>query len=157
MLSPELVEFLVRAKKKTYAGEGKEISPQKLGFKELEYEEGEWYYRDSYTGFYQAPGQEVVYFQDKPVWAMAYGGGMRKDFHGDEDLAKQTFGFLKKCLSQVEKDEPFRGPREFSDGGFSYKMKIEGDVNDFSGEEKIFYKGKEVFKQRFIGGMIIPK
>jgi len=157
MRSPEFAEFLVRAKKETYAGGGEEISPQRPGFTELVYEEGDYSYRDSYSGFYQAPGQEVVYFQGKPVWAMAYSGGMKTEFHGDEALAKKTFGFLKKCLSQVEENEPFRGPKEHSEGDFSYQMEVEGDVNDFSGEERIFYKGKEVFHQRFIGGMIIQK
>ncbi len=157
MISSKLVEFLVRAKKETYAGGGEEISPQRPGFKESEYREGDWYYRDSYSGFYQAPGQEVVYFKDEPVWAMTYSGGMKKEFHGDEALAKKTFGFLKKCLSQAGKDEPFRGPRELVEGDFSYQMVLKGDINDFSGEERIFYKGKEVFHQRFIGGMIIQK
>lgn len=153
----ELAKFLVKAKKKTYAGEGEEITPQRFGFKELEYKVGDWYYRDSYSGFYQAPGQEVVYFQGEPVWAMAYSGGMRKEFRGDESLAKKTFGFLKECLSRVEEKEPFRGPRGYSEGDFSYQMKIEGDINDFSGEEKIYHQGKEVFHQHFTGGAIIQK
>lgn len=153
----DLARFLVKAKKKAYAGGGEETSSQRPGFKELEYKEGDWYYRDSYSGFYQAPGQEVGYFQDQPVWAMAYSGGMREKFHEDESLAKKTFGFLKKCLLQVEEEEPFRGPRKYSEGDFSYEMELEGDINDFSGKEKIFYKGKEVFHQYFIGGMIIQK
>lgn len=153
----KLTKFLIKAKKKAYAGGGKEISSQRPGFKELEYKEGDYYYRDSYSGFYQAPGQEVVYFQDKPIWAMAYSGGMKKKFHGDETLAKKTFGFLKKCLLKVPENEPFRGPREFSEGDFSYQMEVEGDVNDFSGEERIFYQREEVFHQYFIGGMIVQK
>ncbi len=36
-------------------------------------------------------------------------------------------------------------------------MTLEGDINDFSGEEKIFYQGKEVYRQYFIGGLIIHK
>lgn len=157
MNNPELVKFLVTAKKNTYAAGGKEIPPQRPNFKELEYREGDWYYRDSYSGFYQAPGQEVVYFQGKPVWAMAYSGGMVKEFHGNEEFAKQTFGFLIKCLSLVKEEEPFRGPREFSEGDYSYSVKLEGGITDFSGEEKIFYKGREIFRQHFIGGLIIPK
>ena len=153
----ELAKFLVKAKKKTYAGEGEEISPQRPRFKELEYKEGDWYYRDSYSGFYQAPGQEVVYFQDEPVWAMAYSGGMRKEFYENKALAEKTFNFLKECLSRVEEKEPFRGPRKYSEGDFSYEMELEGDINDFSGEERIYHQGKEVFHQYFIGGTIIQK
>ena len=68
-----------------------------------------------------------------------------------------TYDFLKKCLLQVKEDEPFRGPRNFRKGDFSYQMMVNGDLNDFSGEEKIFFKGKEVFRQYFVGGMIIQK
>jgi len=153
----ELSNFLVKAKKNAYAGDGKEISPQRPGFIELEYQEGDWYYRDSYTGFFQAPGQEVVYYKEKPVWAMAYSGGMRKEFHGNRDFAQKTFEFLIKRLSQVEENKPYRGPRKFQEGDFSYEMKVKGDITDFSGEEKIFYQEKEVFRQHFIGGTIIQK
>ena len=153
----ELAQFLVKAKKNAYAGGEKEISPQRQGFREMEYQVGDWYYRDSFTGFFQAPGQEVVYYKEKPVWAMAYSGGMRKELHGNAVFAKKTFEFLIKCLSQVEENKPFRGPRNFSEGDFSYEMQAKGDITDFSGKEKIFFKGKEVFKQFFIGGVIIQK
>lgn len=153
----ELAKFLVKAKKNAYAGDGKEISSQRQGFIELEYKEGDWYYRDSFTGFFQAPGQEVVYYKEKPVWAMAYSGGMRKEFHGNIDFTQKTFGFLIKCLSQVKEDEPFRGPRNYSEGDFSYQMIVNGDITDFSGKEKIFYQEKEVFRQHFIGGTVIQK
>ncbi len=63
----ELKKFLVEAKKHTYAGGGKETTPQRPGFIELEFSKGSWYYRDSYCGFFQAPGQEVVRFNGKPV------------------------------------------------------------------------------------------
>lgn len=48
----ELAKFLVKAKKQTYAGEGKEIIPERPDFKELEYSEDNYNYRDSYTGFF---------------------------------------------------------------------------------------------------------
>ena len=48
----QLKQFLVKAKKATYANESaKEITPERPGFKELEYKEGIWSYRDSYSGF----------------------------------------------------------------------------------------------------------
>ena len=36
-------------------------------------------------------------------------------------------------------------------------MELIGDITDFSGEEKIFHQGKEVFYQHFIGGVIVQK
>jgi len=153
----ELANFLVKAKCKTYAGDGTEVFPQRPGFKELEYKEGDWEYRDSYAGFYFAPGQEIVRFQGTPVWAMAYSGGMRPEHHGNKEFAKQTFTFLKKALSRVEVTRPFRGPENFHDGDYEYSDSSEGDITDFKGTERILHQGKEVFRQDYIGGLILPK
>ena len=51
----QLAKFLVKAKVQTYASDGKEIEPQRPGFKELEFKEEDWEYRDSYAGFFFAP------------------------------------------------------------------------------------------------------
>ncbi len=153
----ELVQFLVKAKSQAYAGDGKEVSPQRPGFKELLFKEGNWEYRDSYAGFFFAPGQEVVRFKGNPIWTMAYSGGMLIKYHGNTDFAKQTFTFLKKCLLRVEESRPFRGPEKFQEGDFKYKDSSKGNLTDFSGTEHIFFKGKEVFRQHYIGGLIIPK
>lgn len=67
----QLAGFLVRAKAKTYAGNGKASATQRPGFRELGFSDGAWSYRDSYAGFYSATGQEVVRFKGRPVWMMA--------------------------------------------------------------------------------------
>jgi len=46
----ELVAFILEAKKQAYAGDGKEITPERPGFKELGFRKGHWEYRDSYSG-----------------------------------------------------------------------------------------------------------
>ncbi len=153
----ELSTFLDKAKVQAYAGEGKEIPSQRPDFKELEFSEGDYVYRDSYAGFFFAPGQEVVRFKGKPIWAMAYSGGMLPEYHGDVKFAKQTFTFLKQCLLRIEEARPFRGPKNFKEGDFEYKDASVGNVSDFSGTEHIFYRGKEVFRQHYIGGLIISK
>lgn len=153
----ELKEFLVKAKVNTYAGDGKEIVSQRPDFKELEFSEGDWYYRDSYTGFYQAPGQEIVRFKGEVVWAMAYSGGMKRKFFNKPDFTKQIFNFLKKCLEQVNKEIPYRGPLNFKEGDYDYINKVKGNIKEFTGCEKILYQGKVVFKQSYIGGLVIPK
>jgi len=42
--------------------------------------EGGWYYKDSYTGFFQSWGREVVWHNQKPFWTQIYGGGMTAKF-----------------------------------------------------------------------------
>lgn len=154
----ELAEFLVEAKKKTYANaDVKEAKAQRPQFKELEYKKGKWEYRDSYCGFFFAPGQEIVRYNKQPVWAMAYSGGMNKKYHGNIVFAKETFGFLKSALAKVNTKIPYRGPKSYSLENYKYTNNVKGNITDFSGTEKIFYKEKEVFKQEYIGGLIIPK
>ena len=153
----KLAEFLVRAKIQTYAGDGKEVEPQRPGFNELEYSEDDFEYRDSYAGFYCAPGQEVVRFNGKPIWAMAYNGGMIKKYQDDEAFSSMTFAFLKEALKRVDKSRPFRGPESLKDGDFEYIDETEGDIALFNGCEKIFYKDEEVFRQHYMGGLILGK
>ena len=164
----ELAKFLVKAKKGTYAGDGRELTPERPGFKELEFSDGDWVYRDSYVGFFRAPGQEVVRFQGEPVWTMSYDGGMLPGYREDVAFAKETFGFLKKALLLVPEYAPFRGPGKFEEhsGGIRwiYKTLLENilhSLTDFHGRETIsIYDGtvtKNVFAQRYMGGLVIPK
>jgi len=153
----ELAKFLVEAKKNTYAADGKEVGPERKGFKEFEYRRGKWYYKDSYVGFFMAHGQEVVRYEEKPVWVMSYSGGMKEDFQNDIEFAKETFSFLKKALSKVEESRPFRGPRLFEKNGFIYMNEYYGDIKNFRGIELINCKGKNVFKQNYIGVLIKGK
>ncbi len=152
-----LANFLVEAKTKTYAGNSKEVSSQRPGFKELEFRKGNWRYRDSYAGFFMTTGQEVVYFENKPFWAMAYAGGMLPQYIEKKEFASKTFCFLKKALLQVKKSRPFRGPENFKEAEWEYKDSSKGTIADFKGIEHIYYQGKEVFKQNYVGGLIKPK
>jgi len=62
-LLQELNRFLGKAALNTYAGGGQEVDPEEVGFKELEFKEGGWYYKDSYTGFFQSKA-----FLDANLW-----------------------------------------------------------------------------------------
>ena len=151
-----LRKFLIIAKKNTYATGNKNASPERKDFDELEYKTGDFYYRDSYYGFFHAPGQEIVRYKDEPVWNMSYNGGMRKGFE-DVVFAKETYTFLKKVLGMVEEKNPYRGPAKVEDGDFLYTNEIEGNIEEFKGIEKIFFKGKEVFRQDYVGGLVMNK
>ncbi|MEK6845381.1 MAG: DUF5680 domain-containing protein, partial [Nanoarchaeota archaeon] len=116
-----------------------------------------WQYVDSYTGYYRAPGQEVVRYQGEPIWLMSYDGGMLPEYLGKSQFTKQTFDFLKKALLEVKRSRPFRGPELFVEKNYTYLCQSEGTIIDFHGEEKIIYHGKEVFQQRFMGGLVVKK
>jgi hypothetical protein len=152
----ELNRFLLGANVNGYASDGNEyLPPQRPGFNEIEYQKGDWLFHDSYSGHFFAPGQEVVYYKSKPVWAMAYSGGMKEKFHSDELFTKNTIVFLKKALLEMDPKKPFRGPERYQYADWKYISKVKGNVKDFIGNEKIYYQDELVFEQNFIGGVII--
>lgn len=152
----ELNNFLLDANANGYAGGGNEFTPPgRPEFDEIQYRKGDWLFHDSYAGHYFAPGQEIVYYKNQPIWAMAYAGGMKFEYHGDEKLTHETIEFLKKALMEMDPTKPFRGPEKFEDGEWQYISTVSGNTNDFVGNEKIYHQDKLVFEQNFIGGVIV--
>ncbi len=150
--------FLKTATLKTYAGGLEpESNPERDGFTELVYHEGDYEYRDSYAGFFRSWGQEVIKYKDTPIWNSLYGGGMEEKYFDDRDFALETFKFLKKAMKQKTNDDSFqlRGPKIFKKGGWEYVCDWIGDIHDFSGNEEISFNGEIVFTHNFFGGLII--
>ena len=116
-----------------------------------------WYYRDSYSGFFQSWGQSVVYYKNKPFWTELYGGGMKKKYHNNYEFSNHTFGFLKGALSAGAKMNSFnpRGPKSYKEGELEYLCMWKGNIKKFNGNEKILYKGNVVFTHDFVGGLIL--
>lgn len=150
----ELQTFLKKASSQTYAIDAKPVNnPERKGFIELIYKEGDLFYRDSYTGYYKSAGSEVIRHKDIPIWVSSYAGGM---ISGQEKMADETFGFLKKAFLQSD-ERSFRGPTEFKDGDWIYSYQQSGSMADFYGYEEIYYQGELVFTHRVIGGLIVNK
>jgi len=150
----QLSKFLVKAKINTYAssGEGGEkILPD--GGKEFEFEEKEFKYRDRYFGFNPFIGEEIVWQNEKMVWGMNYYGKITSE----TIPAKQIYQFLQETLKKITEDKPFRSPDNYKQGDFEYFNKVEGTLEDFKGNEKIFYKEQLVYKLNYNGGLITGK
>src|SRR5438093_1557633 len=140
----ELATFLVKAKRSAYAGDGREVPPERRGFQELEFKDGQLEYRDSHTGFDVFGGQEVVRYFGTPVWTMQYFGGMSLEHFADVDLSTKTFSFLKQALLRVDVSRPFRGPLSFEEGDLAYEDYSEGDIPRFTGTETILKDDEEI-------------
>jgi hypothetical protein len=76
MDSNGLHTFIVRAQAATYVGDAEPVHPCRLGSQDLRFSDGKWAYHDSYLGDTDFIGEEIVYFAEKPVWAMNYYGGI---------------------------------------------------------------------------------
>jgi hypothetical protein len=146
----ELPEFIVKAKKNTYA---KGIRPKvwEGGFKELTFAKGNLSYQDRWAqGQKSFGGEEVVFRNNEPIWIMNYYGIVISDVL---DIGA-IYNFLKKAMSLVGEQKPFRGPSEFREGDFEYKDRNEGDISRFKGTEEILFKGKKVYVLEYHGGYL---
>jgi len=151
-----LSEFLVDAKRKTYAGlddDATVLAPLLAGSKQLEYRDGDLSYRDIYFGMRFFVGQETVQAGPDVIWSMSYAGGVVPtvvDRH--EFLA--VYAFLRQALLAISDDRPFRGPLQFENEGFRYVNTSSGDVAEFHGEEQISRAGVKVYGLRYQGGIV---
>ena len=100
----ELHTFIVRAKSATYVGGGEHVTPCRPGSHDLRFTDGKWAYLDSYFGGTDFIGEEVVYFDEKPVWAMNYYGRILRD---DLLVAAQAGQMIKASLSRMYKEDRF--------------------------------------------------
>lgn len=145
-MDDEIIEFLIRANKATYAGGGKQAPPSRPDSHDLHYAEGNLEYIDSYLGGGKFAGEEALWKDGLPFWSMNYAGRVLSDrFSGD---------FLKEVLSAVTREYPFRGPLAYQSGPYSYRCRVEGDFEWFLGSEEILCGGLRVYECNFHGGRI---
>ena len=152
----KLQAFIYKSGLATYAGGGKRIETERKGFFDLEFCEGDFYYRDSFAGYLASHGQEVVWHKDVPVWMCSYAGGMRGTKDKDTKFAHDTFEFLKVAMRTGDKSKNFRarGPESLKQGDWEYSNAFSGDVSNFKGHEEIHYLGELVFEHDYFGGIL---
>lgn len=146
MIYEDIINFLIRAQKATYAGAGVEVEPSRPSSHDLNYVEGELRYIDSYLGGERFAGEEAIWKSDIPYWAMNYCGRIIDKWF--------SVDFLKDALLQVPNEYPYRGPLVYHNGDYKYHCIINGNFEWFSGYEEIFYKNNKVYECMFHGGLI---
>ncbi len=147
----ELSELLVKAKKTSYAS-GNKAKVLADGFEEFVYEEEGYKYRDRYYAKGPNPfgGEELVWYNGEVIWIMNFYGYLISNNIESEVV----YAFLRKAMSLLTKERPFRGPSKFKEGKFEYRDENEGDIGSFRGTEKIYFKGKEVYRLHYHGGLL---
>ena len=149
-----LEEFLIEAKKQTYANENVEkVSSTRQNSKDYEYKKDKMVYHDTYFGGTNFIGEEVVYIDNKIYWAMNYYGVTLDENLGEEAMDNA----LRPALMQVGVSEniiPVRGPREYKTGDFKYTFEVSGDLTNFSGIETIYKNDKKIYELKCNGGLI---
>ncbi len=147
----ELEAFIVRAKANTYVGRGKKSPGTRPFSHDLQFHEGSFSYLDSYFGGTDFIGQEVVYFEGKPVWALNYYGRILNP----EMLDGQTAGrIIMESLSKLYQEDRFLGGFENETSLGTYFDANEGDVLSFRGLEWISVQNQKVYELVYHGGLV---
>jgi hypothetical protein len=146
-MNKNIIDFLIKAKRVTYAGKGAEAIPSRPGSHDLHYAESDLLYIDTYLGGAKFGGEEALWRDNTPFWTMNYYGIVtdKEHFSGD---------FLKEALLRVPEDKPYRGPSEFVNGDYKYTCEVSGDFDYFNGKEEIFYREKKIYECLFHGGEV---
>lgn len=148
-MNKEFEEFLIKAKKATYANVNAKNKKLRDKSKELIFSKAIFTYRDRYFGGNPFAGEEVIFNKKNPFWVMNYYGKACSKIS-----TKRVYGFLKKALSNIDKKIPFRGPKKFNLDKWKYVNKVKGDINLFHGKELIYFKNKLVYICYYHGGYL---
>jgi hypothetical protein len=143
--------FIVQAKAATYVGGGAQAPSCRAGSHDLRFEDGDFAYLDSYFGGSDFLGEEVVYFQGTPAWALNYYGRILEP---TLITAAQTGQVIQASLSAMYKLGRFLGGFEHEMGNFKYFDTNTGDLTSFTGKEWIARGDVVVYDLVYHGGLI---
>ena len=145
-----IIEFLIKAKTSTYAdGIKYKVTSTRPNSIDYHYEENSFIYHDTYFGSKEFYGEEIVYFDNSPIWHMEYKGGVLND-ETIEIYAK----VLKPALKNINCKFPLRGSKEFLVDDYKYTFESIGTFDQFEGKERIYKKDKLVYELICHGGKI---
>ena len=147
-----LHSFIVQAKSTTYVGNGEHVKSCRPNSHDLEFRSGDYYYLDSYFGGTDFLGEEVVYFNNQPVWAENYYG---KILEPHMITAAEAGKMIKISLSVMYAEQRFLGAFQHIEDNLTYFDTNEGDYQHFRGLEWIEKDGIRVYELFYHGGMVI--
>jgi hypothetical protein len=151
----ELAHFLVKVKRATHASQSDDATVKNVlpaGTHQLEFSEGNFFYRDIYAGDSMFAGQEIVYYAGKPVWSMSYTGEIPTTV-ARADVGKAV-RLLHKAPMNVSEDIPYRGPRWIREGEFVYVNHPGGSFASFFGDEVIRHVRTALYTLHYEGGLM---
>lgn len=153
-----IIDFLIKAKRNTYAnGKALKTNSSRLGSKDYHYEEvvdkQSMCYHDTYFGGERFIGEEVVYVENKPIWAMNYNG-----YPLVKNLSEEIIdNILRPALTEVGVDKnvlPIRGPSKYKISEYTYTFENTGTIENFTGLERIYKNDALVYELHCSGGII---
>jgi hypothetical protein len=150
-LPEQLNAFIVRAKAASYVGRGPRSLSYRPGSHDLQFHEGPFSYLDSYFGGSDFLGQEVVYYEDRPIWVMSYYGRILEP---SLISAAEAGQIIQESLSRMYREGRFLGGFEHATSKGIYVDTSDGDVTSFTGREWITREGVQVYELVYHGGLV---
>jgi hypothetical protein len=147
----QLNRFIVKAKAATYVGKGPRSLPYRPGSHDIQFQDGAFAYLDSYFGGSDFIGQEVVYFEGRPVWAMNYYGRILEP---SRISAAEGGQIIQESLSAMYQEGRFLGGFQHVAALGTYVDTSDGAVESFTGREWITRDGVKVYELVYHGGLI---
>ena len=150
MSKKALKQFLIDSNKAGYAGGQEKKWVKELdGSTTIPFEKGPWKSHDNFFGGEPYGGRTIVFYEGKPYWIMVYYGWVEEGVE-----TNPVYAVLRGALKQMPEDYPFRGPKEYKEGNYTYINKWKGEVDKFSGEERIIQGDKLIYKANYLGGLV---
>ena len=144
-----LLQFLLKARTKTYAGAGGKVKAVFKDSKQLEYKEGDFSYRDVYyNGNGVFAGVEVVYLKNESVFSMSYFGNYKGMGEDENDKV------LRKALMENWDKTRIWEKVEWQDGEYNYTCDGNGDWDELGGTEEIYKTGERIYWFYYAGGLL---
>lgn len=149
-----LESFILEAKAACYVG-GKtaETQASRRASHDITYRRGPFGYLDSYYGGTDFLGQEVVWKNDEPVWALNYYGRILEPGLINGERAGTV---IRQALSALYQEGRFLGGFTFQHAFGEYIDESIGDVASFQGVERICVNGRLSYQLDYHGGLVKP-
>lgn len=143
--------FIVRAKANSYVGNAPKSLSYRPASHDIQFHDGAFSYIDSYFGGTDFIGQEVVYYEQQPIWAMNYYGQILQANLID---AAQAGQIIKQSLSLLYQQSRFLGGFEHTVDDYIYTDTSTGTIASFTGVEWITRQNQRVYELVYHGGLI---
>lgn len=146
-----LQAFIVKAKANSYVGQAEKSLAYRPFSHDIQFHEGGFSYLDSYFGGTDFLGQEVVYFEHRPIWVMNYYGRILNPDLIDGSKAGKI---IMESLSKLYVEGRFLGGFENKTTFGTYFDTNEGDLFCFKGYEWIDVGNEKAYELVYHGGSV---
>ena len=117
------------------------------------FDDGDWYYEDTWYGGEPFTGITTVSYKSTVCWTMAYRGRLEERYAA---IKEEVMNCLKAALKVTPSNRPVRGPELYQHpNDFLYRNQCRGTIADFSGSEEIRdLANRRVYTCTYAGGFV---